>query len=155
MIIAKEKRIAKDDPYLWQIIQVERARVLRQEEDNTKSSDAGSRENPNTDAGIDFSLITEAAASRQREWANSGTYIGLDRDDRVANTQSAAFVEVIDQILRVALERQPVLTTELRYHDILWIAFKAGMRELILDQEYQNLSRSVLHFNVSFFYLTC
>ena len=129
MIIAKEKRIAKDDPCLWQIIQAERARVLRQEEENTKSSNAGSRENPNTDAGIGFPLITEAIASRQREWANSGTYIGLDRDDRVVNTQSAAFVEVIDQILRVAPERQPVLTTEPRIHDVLWTAFNAGMRE--------------------------
>lgn len=35
-VFAKEKRVAKDDPNLWQIIQPERARVLRQEEDCEK-----------------------------------------------------------------------------------------------------------------------
>lgn len=34
--------------------------------------------------------------------------------------------------------------TEQRIHGILWTAFKPGTREMILDQENQNLSRSVL-----------
>ena len=143
-VIAKEKRIAKDDPFLWQIVQAEWARVLRQERDHTKSSNAGSREDPDTDANIGFPLIIEAIASRQREWINRRTYTGPDWDDRVVDTQSTVFVEVIDQTLRCAPERQLKFIIEQRIHDILLIAFKPGTRRLIPDQKYQNLSRSVL-----------
>lgn len=95
-VIAKEKRIAKDNPYLGQIIQAERAKVQRQERDYAKSGNAGSQEDSDTDANIDFHLIIEAITSWKRKWANGRTYIMHDWDDRVVDTQSTVFVEVFD-----------------------------------------------------------
>lgn len=115
-----------------------------QEREYAKSSNTGSQEDPNIDANIDFPLVIEAIASWQRKWPNGRTRSRHDWNDWIVDTQPTAFVEIIDQILQRAPERQREFMTEQRIHDILWTAFKPGTREMILDQEYQNLSRSVL-----------